>query len=290
MRWKGLRRSDNVRDVAGRRGGRGMRLPGSERGGSAAGSAWSRCSWSCTSSAAPTRCNAAQLSGGDVGRRARTQAQPLSADDETSQFVAAILGSTEDVWGEIFAASGRRYEAPELTLFDGAVQSACGFASAAVGPFYCPADRRVYLDTAFFRRPRAARRPGRFRAGVRDRPRGRPSRAEPARQRRACARRTPAEPAGSGAASRARAASRLLRRRLGASRESARSRARARRRRGGARGGGGNRRRSAAAQRGPPRDAGLVHARLLRAARRIGSASGSMRATRRPAILSAEIR
>ena len=76
--------------------------------------------------------------------------QPLSASDDESQFVAAILGSTEDIWSALFAESGERYTPPQLTLFDGAVQSACGFASSAVGPFYCPRDRRVYLDTSFF--------------------------------------------------------------------------------------------------------------------------------------------
>jgi predicted metalloprotease len=79
------------------------------------------------------------------------QGTPLAANDEDSQFVAAILGSTEDVWGALFAQSGQRYEQPQLTLFDGAVQSACGYAESAVGPFYCPGDRRVYLDTSFFR-------------------------------------------------------------------------------------------------------------------------------------------
>ncbi len=72
------------------------------------------------------------------------------ANDEQSQFVAAILGETEDVWGEVFQASGNRYPAPQLVLFTGAVQSACGGASSAVGPFYCPADRKVYIDLAFF--------------------------------------------------------------------------------------------------------------------------------------------
>ena len=71
-------------------------------------------------------------------------------DDEAGQFVAAILGSTEDEWRELFAASGRTYQPPRLTLFTSAVQSACGYATAATGPFYCPADQRVYLDTSFF--------------------------------------------------------------------------------------------------------------------------------------------
>lgn len=72
------------------------------------------------------------------------------ANDETSQFIAAILGDTEDVWGALFAQQGSRYAPPTLVLFSGRVQSACGSASSAVGPFYCPADKQVYLDTSFF--------------------------------------------------------------------------------------------------------------------------------------------
>src|SRR6185436_6309092 len=91
------------------------------------------------------------LLGGDSSAPSSEQGRPLTSNDDASQFVAAILGSTEDIWGAIFAQSGSSYSAPQLTLFDGAVQSACGYASSAVGPFYCPSDRRVYLDTAFFR-------------------------------------------------------------------------------------------------------------------------------------------
>jgi predicted metalloprotease len=71
--------------------------------------------------------------------------------DQTGDFVAAILGDTEDRWGEIFRASGQEYRAPKLRMFSGQEQSACGFARAAMGPFYCPRDQRVYLDTSFFR-------------------------------------------------------------------------------------------------------------------------------------------
>ena len=71
-------------------------------------------------------------------------------DDEASQFVRANLASTEDVWARIFSESNARYTPPKLVLFSGSVSSACGFASAASGPFYCPADRQVYLDTTFF--------------------------------------------------------------------------------------------------------------------------------------------
>jgi predicted metalloprotease len=72
------------------------------------------------------------------------------ANDEASQFVSSVLGSTEDVWGKVFQQSGSQYPAPTLVLFSGVVGSACGRASAAVGPFYCPGDQKVYLDTSFF--------------------------------------------------------------------------------------------------------------------------------------------
>lgn len=66
------------------------------------------------------------------------------------EFIAKVLADTEVTWGEIFAAAGRTYEEPKLVLFSGEVQSACGFAQAAVGPFYCPADRKVYIDLSFY--------------------------------------------------------------------------------------------------------------------------------------------
>jgi predicted metalloprotease len=71
-------------------------------------------------------------------------------EEEVGQFVSIVLRETEIVWGEIFAASGEQYPPPPLRMFTGQVQSACGFASAAAGPFYCPLDQRVYLDTQFF--------------------------------------------------------------------------------------------------------------------------------------------
>ncbi|MFN2425107.1 MAG: neutral zinc metallopeptidase [Candidatus Binatia bacterium] len=79
--------------------------------------------------------------------------QQTAAPEQSEQveFVRAILGSTEDSWGEVFEASGGQYPAPRLILFQGAVRSACGQASSAVGPFYCPGDRQIYLDLGFFR-------------------------------------------------------------------------------------------------------------------------------------------
>lgn len=66
------------------------------------------------------------------------------------EFVSVVLADTEDAWGQIFTAADRTYEQPKLVLFSGAVESACGFAQAAVGPFYCPGDRKVYIDLSFY--------------------------------------------------------------------------------------------------------------------------------------------
>lgn len=77
-------------------------------------------------------------------------APPDAGDEEAARFISVVLAETETVWGELFAAADGRYEEPQLVLFSNAVDSACGYASAAVGPFYCPADRKMYLDLAFF--------------------------------------------------------------------------------------------------------------------------------------------
>jgi predicted metalloprotease len=79
------------------------------------------------------------------------QSGPTGApSDEMGHFVSAVLGSTEAEWKEVFAQAGRTYEPPMLVMFSGATQSDCGFARAAMGPFYCPIDQKVYLDTSFF--------------------------------------------------------------------------------------------------------------------------------------------
>ena len=90
--------------------------------------------------------------GGSPGSTRSAQQQRAPAgDDQLRDFVSVILADTEDTWGELFRRMGRRYEAPHLVLFSGAIQSACGFAEAAVGPFYCPGDRKVYIDLSFYR-------------------------------------------------------------------------------------------------------------------------------------------
>lgn len=79
-----------------------------------------------------------------------SQQEQTVGQDPTSQFVSVVLADTETTWHEIFRRSGRTYEEPKLVLFSGAVQSACGFAQAAMVPFYCPGDRKVYIDLSFF--------------------------------------------------------------------------------------------------------------------------------------------
>jgi predicted metalloprotease len=78
------------------------------------------------------------------------QGEVGAPSDSLGQFASTVLGSTEDVWGSIFSQRGRSYAAPTLVLFSGGVQSACGMASSASGPFYCPLDGKLYLDGSFF--------------------------------------------------------------------------------------------------------------------------------------------
>jgi predicted metalloprotease len=92
------------------------------------------------------------LNGGDP--QAVTAPAPgdqASANDPQVDFVRAILGETEDVWGAYFRNMGKTYVRPKLVLFSGQVSSACGFASSAAGPFYCPGDQKVYIDLSFYR-------------------------------------------------------------------------------------------------------------------------------------------
>jgi predicted metalloprotease len=99
-------------------------------------------------------------------QQTQTRQQPGNSrqDDEMKQFVSVVLGSTEDAWSEIFRQQLRsQYPKPTLTLFDGSVRSACGRATAAVGPFYCPGDNKLYLDFSFFRELRTQfKAPGDF--------------------------------------------------------------------------------------------------------------------------------
>ncbi|WP_374602529.1 neutral zinc metallopeptidase [Arenimonas sp.] len=143
MKWRSARRSSNVQDIRGRRGGGGMKLG---LGGVAAvvviGLLLGKNPMELLGLVNQVQ---QQMPAGPAG-----QGDAPPVNDEASQFVASILGETEDVWGAIFEASGSQYTPAQLVLFSGQVQSACGGASAAVGPFYCPADQKVYIDLSFF--------------------------------------------------------------------------------------------------------------------------------------------
>ncbi|MGD8343330.1 MAG: neutral zinc metallopeptidase [Desulfobacterales bacterium] len=80
----------------------------------------------------------------------QTTRQIPAAENELAEFVSVVLADTEDTWNALFSQMGKTYQEPRLVLFSGAVQSACGFAQAAVGPFYCPADQKVYIDLSFY--------------------------------------------------------------------------------------------------------------------------------------------
>ncbi|MBD9517700.1 MULTISPECIES: neutral zinc metallopeptidase [unclassified Pseudomonas] len=158
MQWRKGRRSDNVVDArddsggGGMGGGGGMRIGG--RGLSLGGVAIVVVI-GLLSGQDPMTILGSLLGQMDVSQQqapARpTQGKPATGNDPQVDFVRSILGDTEDTWGEIFSRSNQQYEQPKLILFNGGVNSACGFASSAVGPFYCPGDHRVYLDLGFFR-------------------------------------------------------------------------------------------------------------------------------------------
>ncbi|HYK55749.1 MAG TPA: neutral zinc metallopeptidase, partial [Flavisolibacter sp.] len=94
--------------------------------------------------------------GGDVSQiPLPNQNQPMSAEQKAAQdqlagFVKVVLADTEDVWAQLFSKAGKQYQNPTLVLFNGATQSGCGSASASTGPFYCPADQRLYIDLSFY--------------------------------------------------------------------------------------------------------------------------------------------
>ena len=149
MLWKKGRRSDNVVDARGDGGGGGMRIGGK---GLSLGGVVIIVALGLLTGQDPMQI-LGQLTGQmeqspPAGSQTR-QAPP--ANDQQAEFVRSILGDTEDTWGAVFAQSGRQYKEPKLVLFSGQVNSACGYATSATGPFYCPADQQVYLDLEFFR-------------------------------------------------------------------------------------------------------------------------------------------
>lgn len=148
MRWRDGRRSDNVENG----GSGGMRLGGGKLG---LGGMAVVVVVSLLLGKNPLEMLGLvnQITGGAETTQGSTAA--TAENTENREFVAAILGETEDVWAAVFQAGNAQYEQPKLVLFSGAVQTACGGASSASGPFYCPGDRKVYLDTGFFKEMRA---------------------------------------------------------------------------------------------------------------------------------------
>lgn len=87
----------------------------------------------------------------DTTTTEQTQYKPTAQENELADFVSVVLADTEDTWDSIFRQSKARYQKPTLVMFTGSVKSACGFAKSAMGPFYCPADQKVYIDLSFYK-------------------------------------------------------------------------------------------------------------------------------------------
>jgi predicted metalloprotease len=145
MRWRDGRRSDNVEDMRGRSGGGGFGGGGMKLGiGSLVLVA------AAYFLGVDPRLVMGLLGGGVEGSPQGGPVETAQPQDEAGQYAATVLGFTEDVWGQIFQEAGQQYPPPRLRLFTGRDASGCGTASAAAGPFYCPADQKVYVDLSFF--------------------------------------------------------------------------------------------------------------------------------------------
>lgn len=143
MRWQGRKGSQNVED---RRGGRAKKV----------GTGLGLGSIVIVIIALLMGENPAQMlqqfGGGGQAQTQTTQTTTGGDGDELGKFVSVVLAETEEVWHKLFREQlGREYQEPVLVLFDGKTQSACGFASAATGPFYCPGDQKLYIDLSFYR-------------------------------------------------------------------------------------------------------------------------------------------
>jgi len=142
MRWKSGRRSGNVDDR------RSVRISGKAKGGGIGIIILALVGMYFGIDPSVILQQGASLSGGSGAQQ--ESYQPGEAENELADFVSVVLADTEDTWDRIFSEGGAQYEKPTLVLFTGAVKSACGFAQAAMGPFYCPADRQVYIDLSFY--------------------------------------------------------------------------------------------------------------------------------------------
>jgi uncharacterized protein len=142
MRWQSGRRSDNVEDQRGQGISRGV------KGGGIGVILLALVAMYF--GVDPSVILQSGLVGDSSTGTGQSQRVPTAAENELADFVSVVLADTEDTWDEIFQSKGKRYEKPSLVLFSDAVQSACGNAGASTGPFYCPADRKVYIDLSFY--------------------------------------------------------------------------------------------------------------------------------------------
>jgi hypothetical protein len=147
MRWEGEQGSSNVEDYRGSGGGGGgFRLGG----GLSIGAIVIALVGGAIFGINPLTILGLLSGGGPAPVQQQAPHQPPSTD-RTAQFVSVVLGNTEQVWGQVFAQGGARYQPPKLALYDGAIRTGCGSGQAAMGPFYCPSDQKVYIDLSFYR-------------------------------------------------------------------------------------------------------------------------------------------
>ena len=149
MKWEGNRRSDNVEDARGGGGGGGIRLGGRGIG---LGTIVIALVAGWIFGINPLTILGVIGGGGDspLSQVSPAPAGAPPAQDQMAQFVSTVLADTEDVWRAQFQQMGGAYQEPKLRLFRGAEPTACGYGQAAMGPFYCPGDRKVYIDLAFY--------------------------------------------------------------------------------------------------------------------------------------------
>ena len=155
MRWDDFRRSDNIDDYRDSSGGGGGGFSMGGGGGLGIGAivVLSLVGWAFGIDPSILIGGAEMVNGGrtQYQQPQRPSGQTGAPKDEMGNFVAAVVGNTEDVWTQVFSENGQTYRAPRLALYRGSLPAGrCGMAQAAMGPFYCPNDQRIYLDTSFF--------------------------------------------------------------------------------------------------------------------------------------------
>ncbi|MEZ5535941.1 MAG: neutral zinc metallopeptidase [Thiolinea sp.] len=150
MRWRSGRRSTNIED----RRGRGMGRP-AKLGGGIGLLLMMLFVWLMGG-------DAVQMLGMGGNNSGQSTSAQSAANQESADFVSAVVAQTEDVWNPLFQRAGLNYREPKLVLYNDQIQSACGYSTAASGPFYCPGDQKVYIDLSFFNELKAMGAPGDF--------------------------------------------------------------------------------------------------------------------------------